>query len=136
MPIINEYKCDNCGFKLPTGWGGHTYVEDDEGKRIVCPHPSEYGTIRRVLGENAPPKLVAKRVGYNTYCICLNCLNQFEADFGYEKRTIFNFFRRGKDRRECPKCKSHKIRTELEIVGKKCPKCKEGKITETMIGES
>lgn len=26
MPPINQYKCDKCGFALPSGWGGYMYV--------------------------------------------------------------------------------------------------------------
>lgn len=52
MPPINEYKCNKCGFSLPMGWGGYIYVQDDNGKRIVCPHPGEGQTVAEVLGLN------------------------------------------------------------------------------------
>ena len=39
------------------------------------------------------------------------------------------------DKRECPKCKSKNVKTELEMVGETCPKCKEGVIEEVFTGE-
>lgn len=80
MPPINDYACLKCWFTLPRGWGGHMYVEDDEGRRIACGHPGEYHTVEQVLGKNASRKLVKERTGFNSYCVCLDCLYQFEAD--------------------------------------------------------
>jgi len=40
-----------------------------------------------------------------------------------------------KDKRECPKCKSKNVKTELEMVGETCPKCKKGVIEEICTGE-
>ena len=122
MPRVNDYKCKICGFEMPFGWGGHIYAENDQGQRIVCPHPIERYYIREVLGENVydPVKKDYKyrlRSGFNSHCLCLNCLNQFDLDVE-------------KDDRKCPKCGSTEVHTELEMVGKKCPKCHKGTIEE------
>ena len=134
MPEMNQYICKNCGFELPGGWGGHMYVEDDDGKRIVCPHPAEEFIIRKVLGDDAPEELIKKRVGFNSDCICLDCLHQFQADIAL--RPYFVFVHRDqkqpKDRRVCPKCNSSLIQTTLESIGKICPRCKEGQIEEIL----
>ncbi|NLB70306.1 MAG: hypothetical protein GX804_11625 [Lentisphaerae bacterium] len=121
MPAINDYKCDNCGFCLPSGWGGYMYVIDDDGKRIVCPHPREFATVAEVLGDDAPPELVELRTGFNSYCLCLECLKKVELDLD-------------RDLRECPKCTSNNITSLSELVGHSCPKCKEGTIKEIETG--
>lgn len=103
MPQINKFKCDKCNFSFPEGWGGYQYVMDAKGKRVICRHPGEGLTIERVLGKELGPvpfdlakknpkkfnlvmkkhlELYRERVGFNSHCICLECLNQFEADFG------------------------------------------------------
>jgi predicted amidohydrolase len=50
MPKVYEYKCNQCDFDLGWGWGGHLFVIDDKGERIVCNHPGEEGTIIETLG--------------------------------------------------------------------------------------
>jgi len=40
----------------------------------------------------------------------------------------------GKDKRECPKCKSDKIKTLSELIDKVCPKCHNGTIKEIKTG--
>jgi rubredoxin len=38
LPPVNKYRCNNCGFSFPEGWGGYFYVEVDEdflNKRII-----------------------------------------------------------------------------------------------------
>ena len=58
MPQINDYRCNKCGFKMPSGYGGYGYVEDDKGKRIPLSHPGHY-EIEEVLGKNpfqTPPR--------------------------------------------------------------------------------
>ena len=114
MPGINEYICSECGFSLPTGWGGVMYVLDDEGKRIACPHPGETATVAHVLGKSSslPEELrkeversggeltydlylkwqsdpevmrfVNSRTGDNSDCVCRDCLHQFTADLDDE----------------------------------------------------
>jgi hypothetical protein len=134
MPAIYKFKCNKCSLTLPTGWGYCFYVENDKGKRIDCLHPSEDKGAEQVLGEKPSLELVLERTGFNSFCICLDCLYQFKADLG-----VFEGYwtpygaglyesKQQKDKRECPKCKSKNVKTELEIVGNTCPKCKEGTI--------
>jgi len=137
MPGIYEFKCDKCDFEMPEGWGRYMYVLDKEGKKIICPHPSEYETALEVLNiegfgawnclfefpimreENM--KLFKERTGVSFYCVCLKCLNQFDIDIERDKKI-------------CPKCKSNKIKTEEEMIGQKCPKCKIGVVREIDTG--
>lgn len=146
MPAIDEYKCGKCGLTLPDGWGMYLYVEDGKGNRIVCPHPAEVMTVEQVLGKGISLDVVRERTGFNSCCICLDCLYQFEADLGESycspyDRDIPSYIasykprlRQEKDKRECPKCKSKSVKTALELVGEACPKCKEGIIEETWTG--
>ncbi len=125
------------------GWGGYLYVEDEKGKRITCPHPCEWGTITDVLGKNASKELIEERVGFNSYCVCLDCMHQFEADLRDKSDNPWSFYYtisagldpdKKKDRRECPKCASPDIRTVFEMIGQLCPKCEKGTIEEIETG--
>jgi len=117
--------------------------------RVTCPHPDEHRTVARILGESAPKELVKNRTGFNSYCICLDCLHQFEADLRDEKVNEWRFwygfpsfkeaFRSPKppemkDERKCPKCGSKNVKTVFELLWKPCPKCKEGMIVEIETG--
>jgi len=142
MPKINEYKCNKCGFSLERGWGYRFYVEDGEGKRIDCHHPVERFTVEEVLGKHLWLELIRERTGFNSFCVCLDCLHQFKADLGedgwspYEPYLWENLPRKEeeKDKRECPECKSKNVKTERKMVGETCPKCKEGTIEEIWTG--
>jgi len=142
MPRINEYKCNKCGFTLEKGWGYRFYVEDDNGKRTDCYHPQERRYVEEVLGKNLSLELIRERTGFNSFCVCLDCLNQFKADLGqdgwspYEPHLWQHLprLKQEKDKRECPKCKSKNVKTELELVGEACPKCKEGIIEQIWTG--
>ena len=142
MPRINEYKCNKCGFGLQPGWGYYFYVEDDNGDRVICPHPAERRYVEEVLGSNISLELIRERTGFDSHCVCLDCLHQFRADLGesgwspYEDVTIpiGARLRPEKDTRECPKCKSIKVKTIFESVGEACPKCKEGIMEQTWTG--
>ena len=144
MPPICKYKCSKCKFKLPEGWGYSFYVENDKGERVPCGHPQEASDVREVLGERASLlEVVRDRTGFNSDCVCLDCLRQFEADLGeiglspYEDELDKHKprLKQEKDKRECPKCKSRNVKTALELVGEPCPKCKEGEIEEMWTGE-
>ena len=142
MPRRNKYKCNKCDLKLPEGWGYCLYVENDNGKRVPCYHPMEKRFIRQVLGERASIlEVVLERTGFNSPCICLDCLYQFEADLGEHglSPARLNLRRQlprpQEDQRQCPRCKSKSVRTELEMVGKPCPKCEEGIIEEVWTGK-
>jgi len=136
MPIIFKFECSHCGFALPTGWGGYLYVENNNGERITCGHPSEKHDVIKVLGKDPPSDLVKQRVGYNYCCVCLDCLHKFDADFHHHYFVYVinplggsirnDGLKTEKDKRECPKCKSKNIGTINEMVGKTCPKCEKG----------
>jgi hypothetical protein len=131
MPLSYDYKCNKCDFEMPGGWGWYVYVVNDKGERIVCGHPGECSTAYKVLGKNASKELIDERRGYNSYYVCLDCLHQFDADVIFiDEQGV----KHGRDKEECPKCKSGKIKEELEMVGEICPKCKEGIIEEVDTG--
>jgi len=134
MPGIFEFRCDHCGFELPTGWGGYMYVVNDQGERIVCPHPCEDLTVREVLGPNASRQLTRQRTGFNSYCVCLDCLHQCELDLGNEGCLFFFFVRQPRDLWSCPHCRSRKIRTVDELTGEPCPECQVGTIVAIYTG--
>lgn len=151
VPKIDEFKCTDCGLTLPEGWGGCLYVEKEKkrGKiarilhpragetmeRIYCPHPSEHSIIIQVLGTPSPSReLINQKVGFLSHCICLDCLRQFNADYGHYYYKLDGLPHKDgvkpeKDKRECPNCKSQNVRTEMEMVDQYCPKCKKGVIS-------
>lgn len=142
MPALEPFKCDQCDISLPSGWGGKMYVEDEQGKRIICGHPGEYETVKRVLGNDASTELIQSRIGFISYCICLDCLHQFKADLGDGWREqgywLYMYLgvcektrggeRKSKDERQCPACQSGNVKTILELVDRSCPKCRIGTI--------
>ena len=136
MPYIYSYKCNQCDFHLPPGWGGYTYVEDSNSNRILCAHPLEFSKIEDILGEDASEELISKKKGFNSYCVFISCLHQFEADLG--EKDWWNYVRQEdkieKDKRLCPICKSKNVKTEQEMVGELCPKCRKGTIETICIG--
>lgn len=137
MPPVKNYKCDKCGFSLPSGWGGFMYVTDPRGRKILCPHPGEAETVEMVLGPiSLSDRAISERTGFNSNCICLNCLKQFDLDLGedYWWFTAKAIARVRKDKRVCPKCKSQKVYSIREMIGKPCPKCKKGHIEEIFTG--
>lgn len=92
------------------------YVVNDQGKRMACPHPSEFETIKEVTGyslfdPNIPKGAII--IGFNSDCLCPACLNKFDLDVT-------------KDERKCPKCGSGEVHTSEEMVGKECPRCHKG----------
>ena len=146
MPRICEYECSVCDLALPEGWGYQFYVVNDRGEKIICYHARERDGIEEVLGRVLSPDLVFERTGFNSDCICLECLHQFRADLGGtdEYWRPYQTYRKcfepiptqAKDKRECPKCKSSRVKTELELVAATCPKCNEGVIEETWTGRA
>ncbi len=84
-------------------------------------------------------KLFGTRTGYNSDCICKNCLKQSELDIGNAEKSKKSWRRfyhasRKRDQRKCPNCGSNEIFTIMELVGKECPFCKKGKIIEEVTG--
>lgn len=117
MPPIKRYACNQCDFELPSGWGGYTYAVDNQGHRVVCPHPGEFGAVSKVTGLNYTEADAAGRVGFAQYCACLGCLKQFDLDL---KR----------DAVICPACHGYQVRSLRQLIGQSCPNCKTGLIEE------
>lgn len=127
MPPVNKYKCNECSFSLQSGWGGYMYVIDENGERKACPHPDE------------PYLLLKTRTGFNSYCICLDCFNQFDLDIGDDEKVESSWkYSYGainkRDERYCPKCNSPNVKTVLEMIGELCPVCRKGTIEEIFTG--
>jgi hypothetical protein len=93
------------------------YVLDDQGERIECPHPLEFHIVSEVLGKDATQELIDKRTGFNSHCVCSECLEQFELDLDTDQHV-------------CPACNSRDVKSTRELVGSNCPKCPQGKIAE------
>ena len=142
MPPIYEHHCDTCEFTMPSGWGGYMYVQakicatcgeliheiedfcvgcgartetvDTAGyERITCTHPLEHKEVERVLGANPSEEKRNNRTGFNSHCVCRDCLSQCELDVE-------------RDKRQCPDCESPRVRTLDELVDEPCPNCEEG----------
>jgi len=139
MPSIYTYTCSHCLFALPSGWGGGSYVLDDDGAMVPCPHPGEYSRMARVLGipvekvdfgmylvlMNKHPRwwwlpertrlfeLLTARTGQYSWCVCEGCLAPFRLDIERSPR-------------ECPECHGAAISTIWEAVDGPCPKCRSG----------
>ena len=96
---IVDYCCPLCRFQIGRGWGGCLYIEDEQGVRVNCPHPSEDAAIRDVVRRDSrlrvgngewwePDKVcevasvVYARLGFESDCVCGDCLHVFRADFG------------------------------------------------------
>lgn len=153
MPKINQYICQRCGFTLQAGqgWGYCLYAEDAGGKRIDCYHPGEKRYVEEVLGSRLTLDIIRERTGFESFCICLDCLDEFRLDLGvnlgvnvgdpfywspYEPYFSESYPRpkNGRDKRVCPSCQSRNVKAVLELVGETCPKCKEGVIEEIWTG--
>ena len=113
--MIRRHECNECGVAFPTGWGGYTYAVDDDGHRVVCPHPCEMDELFRVTGMTYAEATAAGRLGYAKHCIREDCLHQFDLDWD-------------RDAHQCPACASNRIATLRNLIGKKCPRCKVGLI--------
>ena len=120
---------------MPTGWGGYLYMENDKGERIAFPETGPSHQIAEMLTDTISIELMKEKIGYNSYCICMDCLTQFELDLGDDEqnkdsgRYYYGILKR-KDERKCPHCKSQNVKTSLELVSKKCPQCKKGTFRE------
>lgn len=117
MPQIHRHECNQCGLELPSGWGGHTYVQDPHGHRIICPHPGEGAKVRDVTGLDMAAASQAGLVGLASNCICGSCFEQFDLDLE-------------RDSRKCPACASQNVCSVQELIDHPCPRCKTGLIKE------
>jgi len=123
MALISTIKCDMCDLQLPTGAGGHMYVISPTGERVVCPHPLEEATIKRVTKLDWSAARAKGLLGHISDCVCFECSEQFNLDVE-------------RDVKRCPKCGSLDVRTANASVGASCPKCHEGTLISHAIGVS
>jgi predicted RNA-binding Zn-ribbon protein involved in translation (DUF1610 family) len=151
VPRVHEYHCDQCDFEMPSGWGGMMYVEAevcpscgaevhrskdhcfacgkpteeidaDTYTRVTCRHPMEAETVRRVLGRAPPSEEKEDRTGFNSNCVCTECLAQFGLDVE-------------SDERECRDCGSDAVYAAEELVDEACPNCGTGTFWKEWTGE-
>jgi hypothetical protein len=142
MPHIDEFKCNKCNYALIPGWGYRFYVINDAHERVYCAHPLEARCVMSILGKNASINVIKDRTGFSSYCLCLDCLYQFEADLGEIGWSPFEFEinkvkarnEQGRDKKQCPICQSKMIKTQRELIGQTCPKCGKGIIEQIWTG--
>lgn len=84
-------------------------------------------------------ELVRCRTGFNSDCICQQCLEKFYLDLGDQEKApgSWRWYYQAavpRDERKCPKCGSVAVSTIMELVGKACPLCKEGTVVEEWTG--
>ncbi len=130
----HSINCNNCGFGLPCPTWGFFYVTDDNGNRLALAGELESTTIANTIGisEDAivgcvfsPERngeaiqLMQERVGYNSFFLCLTCLERCALD---QKRDIL----------QCPSCGSSDVRTFIQLIDTACPRCRKGTIRETV----
>ena len=139
MPSIYTFSCSKCTFALPSGWGGGTYVLDEAGSMISCPHPVENSRIAAVLGvpieqiysgmamilRHKEPnwwwstkkrqlfEQLTSRTGRFEWCVCESCLSTFRLDLERHPRI-------------CSECQGIHVFTIFETVGRPCLSCKAG----------
>jgi hypothetical protein len=97
------------------------YAISSEGKRICCGHPLEEYTIQAVTDMGWSEAKAAGRVGFNSYCICVDCLEQCVLDDDRDPLC-------------CSKCEGVNVKTARSLVGQPCPKCKTGQIARIPTG--
>ena len=161
MPLVSEHKCNVCDFSLPTGWGGYTYVTDENGTRVVCPHPMESHTVDSVLKKSNPEtipefefyrklsygvrkkwSILKARILYQDHENILDLGEMIKQRTGFNSFCVCHVclhqfeidFKR--DQRLCPICSSSRISSVRELIGKSCPKCDEGEILQHRRGIS
>lgn len=125
MPKISRFYCPECDFEMPRGWGTYAYVVDNDGKKVVAPHPCEWlvacnviGCTNKELNENEEYQ---SRCGVMHHVVCIDCVHQFALDL---KRHL----------RVCPECGSNSVYTCREMVGRLCPQCGKAQVEEEDTG--
>lgn len=115
MPGEYDYYCtdDSCDFTAPEGWGYYMYAVTDDGERVTCPHPGEREAAREVIGSDATEAELDDRTGFNYYCVCLNCVAQFDLD-------------PERDEMVCPDCGGEAVERIVDLVDEPCPACESG----------
>jgi hypothetical protein len=146
MPLISDFRCDRCGFVLPTGWGGADYVLDEAGTRIVCPHPAEQAKAIQVISRSIPDfaeqlrrtraRFYRQRLQLQTWLArvqrrappvdpwtILRERTGFNAD-AVCRRCLEQFeLDTERDPRICPACGDPDVKTVSELVDRSCPEC-------------
>lgn len=121
MRKIDRYECTRCDFHMPSGWGSRVYAVNEDGDRVVCPHPGEWRHVKDMTGLNIYDAITQQKVGSLYPCVCTDCLSQFELDFKNDEQA-------------CPVCSSRSVRSELDLVGEVCPQCCTGAFTRVQTG--
>jgi hypothetical protein len=120
LPYLFEYRCYRCNLAYPTGWGGYRYYIRESGERVAVPH-SDPKIVYEVTGLTARHAQAEGRAGFASYCLCFDCLAQFDLDVE-------------RDVKQCPRCSSLNVRTARGSVGALCPSCKVGRFLEHNTG--
>jgi hypothetical protein len=114
--LIFALRCDGCEFQVgPTG-GGHTYVIDGGGERVICSHPLELVTVERVTGMSWAAASEKGLVHHAIEALCLQCAELFDAE--YERSQQLDA--------RCPRCGARDARPVRDSAGARCPRCREG----------
>ncbi len=112
MPPLVFTKCNKCGFFIHGPFAGIMYHLDEQGNRVLMPHPSDNWAE---FSDDQKKEPSQRRMGYQYHSVCLDCLEQFMLDLEQDKRL-------------CPSCAEGRVMTKNELAGKTCPKCEEGTI--------
>lgn len=146
MPKIDDYRCDRCGFSLPTGWGGTEYVIDELGERIVCPHPAEQAKAISVISKSIPDfpeqlrqtrtRFYRQHFQVQTWLARLqhrdppvNPWTILDERMGFNSDVVCRHCLEQfeldvkRDSRNCPKCGGLDVRTVGELINGACPDC-------------
>ena len=99
------------------------YVRDALDNRVVCPHPLEESTIRRITGLTWHEARSKGLIGHVTDCLCFECGEQCQLDLE-------------RDVKKCAKCNSLNLRSAAACLGSNCPRCKDTEFAEAHIGIS
>ncbi len=117
----NSYSCNKCGLELNDHIADRFYAVNDEGKRIMCFHPSERSRAYSILGKNITEAEFKERTGVMLPYVCLDCAKEFQMD-------------KERDQLQCPFCFSKQYEMVPYMGGKNCPKCKDGIIIKAATG--
>jgi hypothetical protein len=112
MEII-EIRCSVCGVLYDRGMGGVQYVTNDQGERVICPHPIESFIIDGILGKHPSRYLMKQRTGMLRRWLCLSCLATCRLDFD-------------RDDHRCAHCGSPDGKPVVDMLGKPCRTCRTG----------
>lgn len=117
---INNYICNNCGFRLFANELMPFYYTDDSGQRNRLPHPSAERRARGILKDISDEEF-KNRTGILRSYVCIDCAELFSIDDE-------------KDEHKCSNCASSNYKFVFKMDGKMCPKCRTGTIIKTSSG--